>query len=700
MSAGGPDAGLAGDAALATALRHLLPDTPLPVVQLPAGSLSLEQRLQHLAESGGFRWRAVSLGAGWWRQPGPPMLLWHHGPQGERPLAARWRAGAWRTTGPDGRARRVDAARAEAVLPTAHAVYPPLPADLGDGDGGLPSGLWRFALAPARGALLATLAAGGAAMLLGLVVPVATGAIIGAALPQARLPLLAEMVLLLAAAGLGMAGFAVARGLAGIRAATLIDLRLQAAVFDRLLRVSPGFFRRFSAGDLARRVLAVDAARQTLTGPVVTGLLGGLFAALSLLLMLLYDLRLAVFGLAFAGLAIVALALTARLQAGPLQALYDAEGRTSGTIVSLLSGIARLRVAAAEARAFAQWEAGFRDRQAAAWRSGRIAAARGALLLALPSCGLLGMFLVAALRPVPIDLAAFAAFSAAFAQFLAGLAALGLALTQAVEALPLLRRALPVLAAQAEAPAGTADPGPLGGRIATHALTFRYAADRPAVLHGIDLEIAPGSFTAIVGPSGSGKSTLLRLLLGFERPESGQVLYDGQDLAQLDPRRVRRQIGTVLQLGRLVPGSLYENIAGGTMVPEADVWDAVALAGLEDEIADLPMGLETFVSEDGGTLSGGQRQRILLARALVRRPPVLFLDEGTSALDNRMQALVTDRIAALGVTRLVIAHRLSTIRDADCILVMEAGRIVERGRYDELMAARGTFWQLARRQIA
>ena len=204
---------------------------------------------------------------------------------------------------------------------------------------------------------------------------------------------------------------------------------------------------------ILRRVLAVDAARQTLTGPVVTGLLGGLFAALSLLLMLLYDLRLAVFGLAFAALAIAALALTARLQAGPLQRLYDAEGRTFGTIVSLLSGIARLRVAGAEERAFDQWAAGFRQRQEAAWRSGRIAAFRSALLLALPSCGLLGMFLVAALRPVPIDLAAFAAFSAAFAQFLAGLAALGLALTQAVETLPLLRRALPVLTAQPEAPA-------------------------------------------------------------------------------------------------------------------------------------------------------------------------------------------------------------------------------------------------------
>ncbi|MEQ8348452.1 MAG: ATP-binding cassette domain-containing protein [Sneathiellaceae bacterium] len=699
------------DAALADALQCLLPPDALPPQEAvrPAGPAEEvpdgvpEARLQRLADHGGFRWRAIALPPGWWRQPGPPMLLWQQGPAGLLPVAALWQAGAWRLAGPPGhRPGRLGAAQAAACAPTGHLLYPALPAGLAGsaGAGGLPRGLWPFAAAPARRALLQTLATGLGVMLLGLLVPVTTGIIVGTALPAAREPLLLEMVLLLAAAGLGVCGFAIARSLAAIRAATLLDLRLQAAVFDRLLRVSPGFFRRFSAGDLARRVLAVDGARQTLTGPVVNGLLGGAFAAMSLLLMLVYDLRLALFGLAFALAAVGLLALTARRQAAPLQRLFDAEGRSSGAVVALLSGIARLRVAAAEERAFARWTEAFAERQAASWQSGRIAAGRTTLLLALPSLGLLGMFLVAALRPVPVDLPAFAAFAAAFAQFMAGLAALGLALAQAVEALPRLRRALPILTEPPEAAAGTVDPGPLTGRIEVQDLVFRYASDRPVVLHGIDLAIEPGSFTAIAGPSGSGKSTLLRLLLGFERPESGRILYDGQDLARLDPRKVRRQVGTVLQLGRLVPGNLYENIAGGALLPEEAVLEAARLAGLEDEIAALPMGLETFVSEDGGTLSGGQRQRVLLARALVRRPPVLFLDEGTSALDNRVQALVAGRIAALGTTRLVIAHRLSTIRDADCILVMEGGRIVERGRHDELMAARGAFWRLARRQVA
>ena len=472
-------------------------------------------------------------------------------------------------------------------------------------------------------------------------------------------------------------------------------------MFDRLLRVSPGFFRRFSAGDLARRVLAVDGARQTLTGPVVNGLLGGAFAAMSLLLMLVYDLRLALFGLAFALAAVGLLALTARRQAAPLQRLFDAEGRSSGAVVALLSGIARLRVAAAEERAFARWAEAFAERQAASWQSGRIAAGRTTLLLALPSLGLLGMFLVAALRPVPVDLAAFAAFAAAFAQFMAGLAALGLALAQAVEALPRLRRALPILTEPPEAAAGDgrsrpADrphrgPGP--GLPLRFGPAGRAARDRPGdragQLHRHRRPLRLGQVDPAAPPA--------RLRAAGERPHP--LRRAGSRPARPAQGPAAGRHGAAARAGWCRATSTRTSPAGA-LLPEAAVLEAARLAGLEDEIAALPMGLETFVSEDGGTLSGGQRQRVLLARALVRRPPVLFLDEGTSALDSRVQALVAGRIAALGTTRLVIAHRLSTIRDADCILVMEGGRIVERGRHDELMAARGAFWRLARRQVA
>ena len=213
------------------------------------------------------------------------------------------------------------------------------------------------------------------------------------------------------------------------------------------------------------------------------------------------------------------------------------------------------------------------------------------------------------------------------------------------------------------------------------------------------MTIAPGEKVGLVGPSGAGKSTVLRLLLGFERPETGTVFYGDHNLSSLDLRLVRQQIGTVLQSMGLFPGSLYDNIAGARMLPDDEVMLAARRAALADDIDSFPMGLDTFVSEDAGTLSGGQRQRLMIARALVGNPSIVFLDEATSALDNRTQAVVQGSIDRLKVSRLVIAQRLSTIRNADRILVLQDGRIVERGNYDELMAKEGAFYALAKRQL-
>jgi ABC-type bacteriocin/lantibiotic exporter with double-glycine peptidase domain len=230
-------------------------------------------------------------------------------------------------------------------------------------------------------------------------------------------------------------------------------------------------------------------------------------------------------------------------------------------------------------------------------------------------------------------------------------------------------------------------------------LSFRYASDGPWVLENIDFTVEPGAFVAIVGPSGSGKSTLLRLLLGFETPTLGSIFYDNKALATLDLRLLRPQIGTVLQNAGLVPGSIRDNIVGAARLDDAEVSAAVAMAGLDADVAAMPMGLETFVAEGGSTLSGGQRQRVMIARAIVRKPAILLFDEATSALDNRTQAVVAASLASLNATRMVIAHRLSTVRDADMILVLEGGRIVERGRYADLMEAKGAFFRLARRQL-
>jgi ABC-type bacteriocin/lantibiotic exporter with double-glycine peptidase domain len=204
---------------------------------------------------------------------------------------------------------------------------------------------------------------------------------------------------------------------------------------------------------------------------------------------------------------------------------------------------------------------------------------------------------------------------------------------------------------------------------------------------------------AIVGPSGSGKSTLLRLLLGFERPTSGTIYYDGQDLNGLDVLAVRRQLGVVLQNSNLMSGSIFENIAAGTAITLDQAWEAVRQAGIAEDIESLPMGMHTFISEGASNISVGQRQRLLIARALVFRPRVLLFDEATSALDNRAQAVVSKSLERLQVTRLVIAHRLSTIRNADRIYVIENGRVVEQGTFAELAAQDGLFSRMIARQM-
>jgi NHLM bacteriocin system ABC transporter ATP-binding protein len=652
----------------------------------------LFDRLKAYATASGFRFREIGLDGQWWRTDGPPIIAFDA--ETGSPLALAFRRRRWRSIDPATLAESViDAAAAATLKSAAYMLYPALPDSPQDRD------VLRFSVYGVGGDVRRLIIASAAASLAGLLTPIATGSILGVAIPDGRFTLLTDMLLLLLAAALGGVGFQVARGMSLLRLGTHLDQRLQAAIWDRVLRLRMSFFRQYSVGDLTWRILGIDSMRRILTGQSVNAVIGGIFSLASLGVMLIYDAALAGFALLYAIAAGGVLFAIGRAQKRLQRQVYNQSGLVSGLLVELLGGVAKLRVAGAEMRAFARWSDAFTRQRFVGARAFRLGAFQTVAANSLPMAGALGIFAIAGGGEHPVDVAAFAAFNVAFGQFTAAIQSLASAINSSIDVLPLYARLRPVLEAPLEVTTNRLDPGELSGAIAVRNLWFRYSEGGPWVLENIDFDVKPGECLAIVGPSGSGKSTLLRLLLGLEPPRRGGIFYDGNDLKELDLRLVRRQIGSVLEDSSLFPGSLYENIAGSESIKREQVVEAVRLAGLQDDIARMPMGLASAVTEGGGQISGGQRQRVMIARALVERPRLLFFDEATSALDNHTQAIVRKSIDGLNATRIVIAHRLSTIRDADRILVMEAGRIVESGTYDELIAKGGAFLHLARRQL-
>ena len=295
----------------------------------------------------------------------------------------------------------------------------------------------------------------------------------------------------------------------------------------------------------------------------------------------------------------------------------------------------------------------------------------------------------------------FIAFSSAYGVVSGAIISLAGAAMAFANTRPLLEMVKPVFDTIPEIDESKKPVTSLSGELEISNTTFRYTQDGPVVLDNINLKATPGEYIAIVGRSGCGKSTLMRLLMGFEKPEVGAIYYDGYDLDTLDVRSVRQCMGVVLQNGKLFSGDIFSNIViTSPWSTLDDAWRAARMAGLEDDIKAMPMGMYTLISEGSGGISGGQKQRILIARALISNPGILLFDEATSALDNITQKHVSDSLSGLGCTRIIIAHRLSTVRYCSRIIVMDKGRIAEEGKYEELMEKQGLFYELARRQVS
>ncbi|WP_405828359.1 NHLP bacteriocin export ABC transporter permease/ATPase subunit [Streptomyces sp. NBC_01176] len=664
----------------------------------PAQSGTESDRLdpvERIALASRVRSRAVRLDGPWWRDDIGP-LVGRRAVSGS-PVALLWRRGGYVAVQPSsGRETPVEKANAAEFEPRAVMFYRPLPERRLS-----PLRLARFCL-QGTGSDLRNLAVSGlVTVAIGALVPIATGKVLGEYVPKAQHGLIVQVCLAIMITSVVSAAFMLLQNLTLLRMEGRIEATLQPAVWDRLLRLPTKFFTSRSTGELASAAMGISAIRRLLAGVGPTLAQAGTVGAMNLGLLLWYSVP-----MALAAVAMLVVIAAVFLGLGLWQVRWQRRlvvlgNKLNNQAFQTLRGLPKLRVAAAENYAYAAWAGEFarsRELQRKVGRIKNLTAVLGAVYL--PLCSLLMFMLLAGPASGSLSAADFLTFNTSVTMLLTSVTQLTGAFVSAAAALPMFEEIKPVLDATPEVRVASTRPGVLSGAIEARRLSFRYSDDGPLVLDDVSFDIRAGEFVAIVGPSGCGKSTLLRLLIGFDKPVSGSVLYDGQDLAALDQSAVRRQCGVVLQHAQPFTGSVLDCICGTEPYTPEEAMAAAEMAGLAEDIRRMPMGLHTIVS-GSGAVSGGQRQRLMIAQALIRRPRILFFDEATSALDNETQRTVIESTRALNATRVVIAHRLSTVMDADRVIVMEDGRVAQQGPPARLLAdTGGRLHELVRRQLA
>jgi NHLM bacteriocin system ABC transporter ATP-binding protein len=660
----------------------------------------VSEPIEAIARASRVRMRQVTLRDNWWQKDGGPILAYTL--EDNHPVALL-PVSDTRYEMLDPLALTcipVDRHNAAALSPAGYTFYRPLPLVLKT------QNLLQFAVRGHLKELLIVLCTGILGALLGMLTPQATAILIDSAIPDANRGLLVQIALGLLATAFGSTLFQLTQGFALMRLDTFANSSIQAGVWDRLLNLKVSFFRQYAIGDLNSRVSAISQIHQKLSNTVLKTIFSSLFSLLNLGLLFFYSMPLALIAVVVALVNIAVTIISGILTLRQVRPLLERQGKLFGVVVQLINGVTKLRVAGAESRAFAYWGKEYRQQLKLILRTQGIEDSLAVINKVLPAITTAALFwfaitLLKQSQPQGggLSTGTFLAFNAAFGTFISGASSLSSTVVDVLQVLPLWKRAEPILNAIPEVDASKTDPGRLAGKLIVDHVIFRYRDDGALILDDVSFQAEPGEFIALVGPSGSGKSTLFRLLLGFDTPESGTIYYDGQDLNGLNVNAVRRQLGVVLQNSRLMSAPLFENIASGASISMDEAWEAARMAGFAADIEAMPMGMHTIVSEGGTNLSGGQRQRLLIARSLVLKPKILLLDEATSALDNRTQAIVSQSLEQLKVTRIAIAHRLSTIRNADRIYVLDAGRIVQQGTFDQLAQQEGLFAQLIARQM-
>lgn len=586
---------------------------------------------------------------------------------------------------------------AEKISPKAHSIGRALPRTRLTG-----KDLLRFCKKSIpKKSIVALALLGLAGTLIGILLPTLNQKIYDEYIALGDFGMVIQLCVLIGSFMLGNVFFSMVKKLTEYGVSCHVNYDLQNAVYWRIFQLPESFFRSYDSGDLAQRLGQAGSSGAQVVSQITGAGFGMVFSLFYLWRMIKYSGKLTVWALIMSLVfALLSYFLETRsLRYETLQA--DTSGKAVAKLYQYLGGVDKIRTAGAEERAILEYLIPFTQEQKYEIQGKRITAVSEVLSDVSTYLFSMILYFVIIKKNQDISVGNFMAFNSAFGTFSSALMQLISGCMTIFRLKPIYTRLKPIFDTQPEDDEQKQIVQSLSGSIELEHVSFGYSPEAGNVLNDISLQIHPGEYVAIVGPSGCGKSTLLKLLLGFETPTQGKIRYDGKSLSGLDAHSLRRNLGVVLQDGKLIAGSIYDNITitcpNPTMKAVNEVIEAV---GLKADIDQMPMGVQTVLSESGNTISGGQQQRILIARAIMNKPQVLFFDEATSALDNLTQAKVCQSLDDMHVTRVVIAHRLSTIQNCDRILVFNNGQIQEEGNFESLMAQKGLFYNMAKRQIA
>ena len=660
--------------------------------EIPTEVKDPEERIEHLCRPHGIMRRTVKLEKGWYRDSVGAMLGFLKDGRAVALIPGRISGYVYYDRA-DGNPIRLSKKTEENLEEQAICFYKPFPVKkLGLYD------LVRYmAESVPMSSYLMVLVMMLLTTLVGMVTPRITHAIYNEVIPSQSMRLFWAVLIFSLSVQVGTMLINMVKTLVDEKVSTQMRVSVQAATMSRVMSLPPEFFKNYSAGELTTKIQQFQALSYSLYSSFIATGLTSLFSLVYIVQIFTYAPTLVVPALCVTLLTFGYSMLDTVLRVKYRRLAMEVGAKKNGLTYGLISGIQKIRLTGSEKRAFTRWTRAYAEEVRHTYGLPLARILSTTITMGISLAGTVVMYYFAV--DSGISQADYYAFTTAFAMVTAAFTALAGIGQQAANIRPTLEQIRPIMHAVPEVSKDKKILTKVSGSIELNNVSFRYTDNMPWVLKDLSLKIKPGEYVAVVGGSGCGKSTLLRLMMGFETAQMGAIYYDGRDISTLDLRSLRKKIGVVMQNGKLFQGDIFSNITiSAPWLTMDEAWEAAELADIADEIRAMPMGMHTVIAEGGGGISGGQKQRLMIARAIAGKPRILMFDEATSALDNITQKKVSEALDSLKCTRIVIAHRLSTIRHCDRIIVLDKGRIVEDGTYDELVALGGCFAKLVERQ--